>query len=370
MAKINLKTASPLPEPEKSEKTKTIREQEHKKPQVTEENEFQETISTEEPVEQTIQSEDGDTFTFEAVEEPKKPAGAKAKKMRFRENGLSDLSGETDQKWGGNSTGGWKKFIVLAGILLVSIIAGYALYQYSGIFNNLPFLKKKAAVKQAPVERQAPVSEPAAGRLTAVFQKNLGINSYLNASLQQIISNKSSAVRLALIVITPGEINITVFSDATDKIARYKNDLNKSLPNLNFTTLSSQTKMINRTQMVFVDLSTKIAPSLLPTSSATVTTVNPPASFDKEIGSLSKKYRVTLNYLKAGKVIDTAQFQTNHFYLNVNGKKEGILNFITDISTSFPAAQITKMALNPSNLATYSDSYLSARINISYINPK
>lgn len=370
MTKINFKTTSPIPEPEKSEETKVIPKKEEIKPSAPEENEFLETISPDEPVEETVPADENETFAFEAIEEPKKPAESKAKKMRFRESGISDSLTDRESKWGQESTGGWKKAIVLIVILLVIILAGYGLYRYTGIFKNLPFLKKKTTLQNSPAESQPPIPQATVNPLTPVFQKNLGSNSYLNTTLQQIISKKSGTVRFAMVIITPGEINLTVISDAADKVARFKNDLNKSFTGLKFTTIATQTEMINRNQMIFADLSSKISPSSLPTSSASVGSVKPPSTFNQEVGNLIKKYRLTLEYLKTGKIIDASQYQINHFYLNVSGNKEGILNFISDISTSFPAAQITKISLNPSNLTTYSDSYISARINISYINPK
>lgn len=370
MTKINFKTTSPLPEPEKSEEIKATSEDKEVKPPPSEENEFLETITTEEPAKETSSTVDDESFTFEAVEESPKPKESKAKKMRFREMGDSNFSNDRESGWDRESTGGWKKVIVIATILLVIILVGFGLYQYSGIFKNLPFLKKKTTLPQAPAESKPLGPQPAVNPLTGVFQKNLGINSYLNSHLQQIIAKKNGTIRFALVVLTPGEINLTVISDASDKVARFKNDLNKSFANLNFTTIATQTKMINRNQMIFVDLSTKISPSSLPTSSAAVGDVKPPAAFDQEMGSLIKKHRLTLEYLKTGKTIDNGQYQANHFYLNVSGKKEGVLNLISDISTSYPAAQISKISLNPSNLTTYSDSYLSARINISYLNPK
>jgi hypothetical protein len=370
MAKINFKTLSPLPEPEKTEESRTTSKKKDVKPPPPEENEFLETITTEEPAKETVSADDNETFTLEDVEESVKPKESKAKKMRFREMDDSDFSGGHESGWGQESTGGWKKVVVITAILLIIILAGFGLCQYSGVFKNLPFLKKKTTLPQAPMESKPPVPQPAVNPLTGVFQKNLGINSYLNISLQQIIAKKSGTIRFALVVLTPGEINLTVISDASDKVARFKNDLNKSFANLNFTTIATQTKMINRNQMIFADLSTKISPSSLPTSSAAVGDIKSPAAFDQELGSLIKKHRLTLEYLKTGKTIDNGQYQTNHFYLNVSGKKEGVLNFISDISTSFPAAQISKISLNPSNLTTYSDSYLSTRINISYLNPK
>jgi Tfp pilus assembly protein PilO len=173
-----------------------------------------------------------------------------------------------------------------------------------------------------------------------------------------------------LIIISPTEINLTLVSDSENKIVQFKNDLNKDISGMNFKTISTQKKNLNNTSMYFADLKTRVKPVQIPAAGISLGNVGAIPSFNSEMQNLARKHKVNLEKIKSGKRKDSQTFFENPYYLNLSGNRDNMIHFLNDIVTNYPAVRMNKLALNPSNFITFSDNHLSARLNVSQINPK
>jgi hypothetical protein len=95
----------------------------------------------------------------------------------------------------------------------------------------------------------------------------------------------------------------------------------------------------------------------------------PSENFSSDISRLAQQQGVSLNRINSGKNITYKSHQAKYFYLTISGSSSSILNFLQKMIADFPALQLNKIALNPTNLVTYSDTNLSARINLLFIYP-
>ncbi|MBN2366300.1 MAG: hypothetical protein EH225_10105, partial [Calditrichaeota bacterium] len=151
MVKINFKTSTPLSEehrpeqvPPKAKETPEMEREKEDQLRETEETIVQIEEQAEQQPEAEIQLEESDT-----VEEPPKKGKAE---MRYREAGSADFTGEPPEKWGDEATGGFKKFLTAAAVIIILAAVIFGLYQFTDIFKNLPFLKEKSSAPATPVD--------------------------------------------------------------------------------------------------------------------------------------------------------------------------------------------------------------------------
>jgi len=379
MVKLNYKTALPIKgAPPVKETPKTTLKPET--PALSEEESLKLEKSPE-VVEDTLKVEEvEETFEMEEIDTPSQKAPGKAKEFRFKED-IFQESGEGFDYQGG---GGFKKILII--ILLVILIlggSGFILYKFTGIFNNLPFISKPMTttektvgvesetpeVKTPPPSTQSqPASAPVSSPMLPVWQKNMGNNQLVASNLERIMTQKSSFSRFSLIILTPNEINLTVLSDSRDKIARFKDDLNKAMGQINFRTIATQEKNINRSRLIFADLGAQVPASYIRPAAESPQRGIPSNNLKNDVTSLARKHKIKLDYFKSGKSVSGAQFTEHYYYMNISGSREGALSFLKELTSTFPAVQINKIAVNPTNLVTYSDNSLFVRINFLYMN--
>jgi hypothetical protein len=262
-----------------------------------------------------------------------------------------------------------KNILIITGVVLLILIGSVGIYQLTDGFKNIPFFKKSKTVASTKIDQTTPAGDKV-GTIPPVFQQNAVINQFITNQLKHLISKKSNNVRYSLIIISGHEINLTLVSDAESKITQFKNELNKEMPGLNFKTISSQKKKLNNTSMHFADLKTRVNANQIPVVVISSGNVGAIPAFEGEMQNLAKKHKVNLEKIKSGKVKVSQIFSENPYYLNFSGNRDNMINFITEVVTNYPAVRINKLALNPSNFITFSDNHLSARLNISQINPK
>ena len=373
MVKLNYKTAIPIKgAPPKKDATKVSPVSEKTSPALEEElklDESSEGIKDTTPVEEVEE-----TFEMEEIETPLKKEPGKAKEFRFKEDIFEDSGERFDQQGGGGFT---KILIIILSLILILGGGGFLLYKFTGIFNNLPFLSKNTTEKSLEVQSPgpktetppaAPQAQPVSSPLLPVWQKNMGSNQFIISNLEKVMSQKSSFSRFSLIIVTPSEINLTVLSDSQDKIARFKEDLNKAIGQFNFRTMATQEKNINRSRLIFADLSAKVPTGSIRPATTIPQQGTPSNNLKNDITQLARRHNIKLEYFKSGKSVSGAQFTEHLYYMNISGGREGAINFLKEVSKSFPAIQINKIAVNPTNIVTYSDNSLFIRINFLYMN--
>ena len=71
------------------------------------------------------------------------------------------------------------------------------------------------------------------------------------------------------------------------------------------------------------------------------------------VGALAQKHRLNLQHFKKGQPVKEGQFDQIKFYCTLSGNRDTIINFIKEITSSYPAISISKIALNPSGSGTF-----------------
>ncbi len=368
MVKINLKNSIPIKSSEKiKEETKIppVPEKKTAEPAATEADKIFTPLDIPappgEPVAEPLPTEE----EFQIIEQPEETP---TKKMRFRtQQEPLDLM---EEKWERPASGIFKKVLIAILVLVVIGGVGGGIYKLTDGLSNLPFLKRgKAPATVKKPQPTTPAEKPST--IPAVYQENAAINQSIYTSLQQLVSKKPATVRYALMVLTPSEINLTLVSDSEGKITQFKNDLNKEIRGFNLKTLSSRKRVINNASMYFADLKTSTSISQVSSASVSVSgsTVTP-ANLSDEIQALAKKHKIHIEKIQSGKRRDTLTFSEIPYYLNVNGSKDNLLNFLSEMLSGNLAIRLVKLSLNPTNMVTFSDQQLSVRINVSQINLK
>lgn len=363
MVKINLKTATPInissENDEVPESKQKIVEEE-----TTEIVDEIKSIETDEepvvPAEMTVSDEQKQAEASEI-----KAESLEAKPFASEEEGPIFDTYEDETTY--YSPSSKKKYLF---IFLIVVVIGAIIYggmRFAKSLNIFDFFKKTT---QAP----PPDTQPATGTISqkhlGLYQKNLGSNQFLNDKLQKVVGARSSGIRFSLIVLTPSEINLTVLADSKAKISTFKSNLQKSMPNLTFRTISTKSKLINRAEFVFADLNSKIPASAVPAFSGAMTGFNESPEFSKQIQNLTKQQNIKLEYLKQGRISEDKAYKVSSFYMNLNGNRSNLLNLMSALTSQFPLLQVNKISINPTNYVTYSDNQLSVRLNVSYYRPK
>ena len=263
-----------------------------------------------------------------------------------------------------------KLYIIFGSLALVLLIVIFLIYKFWG--KGKEEAPQPVAKGQTPVaEQEEPPAESRANILTPLLQQNLATNQFIRQQLANFISRKPASADYSLIFITPSEINLTVLADSRDQVARFHLDLKKAFPNFNFRILSVQAKYQNGKDMFYADFqapisTVKASPSAAPTS----VPFEPAQNFADGVKTLANESKVKLSYFKQGGTVEKQEYQEKYYYIQVNGKKQNILNFLAELIQRYPMIRINKFSIFPYNLETISDRNLSTRISLTFFNRK
>lgn len=368
MVKIDFLTATPLDKSSVAKTTETF-------PQTDQQKETQEIADDKETISEIEEIPESITPPIEK-EEPKIMDEEEIQRVQPKTFKIEPKKEEPVFETVSDDTGYYpsksKKKIFLIPLIIVIIVAiGFGVFQViqkfpiSSLFKSEKSTQKKTATtteKQSVPTIAQPVLE--------TYQNNLGINLFIQDKLKKIISLRSNTTRFSLIVITPSEINLTVVSDSEDKISQFRTNLTNLSNDLNFRNLSTKSQTINNKKMYFADFNSKIAPASITPYSDDLTKLKQVFDIQTEMTNLTKANKLKLDYLKNGRALDGNLFQERFHYMGVSGNREGMINFLTELTSSYPLLRINKISANPSNFVTYSDSYITLRFNISYYQPK
>lgn len=249
----------------------------------------------------------------------------------------------------------------LAGLLIIALFIIMLFLGRSGK-EGAETIPKKAAEPAETVPERTTVQE----ELVPIYQTNEASNRFIEVQLQDFITRKPTSAEYSLIVITPEEINLTVLADSRDQIARFHVDLKRAFPDLAFRILSVQSRLMNGKEMIYADLNSPILPASISPASAVNTSSPPPQNLKNTMKTLAKRNNCNLEYFQEGKVLDHGPYSETLYYMNMNGKKEDIAGFLTNLSNSYPMVRIKKFSVYPYNLGTISDRNLYSRMSLSY----
>jgi len=361
MVKLNFKSKTSLPGKKETPKSDP-QEKSQKPPQPNDskrtDEDFDLSFSSTESLFPKTEAQPEHTLEEETTT-PKSPKQQEPENQVFK---------EFEEDYYSESKSGFKIFLVILIVIIITGAAGYFGYNY--------FLKDKGKVtknisKQTPgKESSTPQMSAVAAQLKPIFENNAGSNLFLTQQVENTITRKPKSADLSLIVITPSEIKLTVLSDSRDSFAQFKVDLAKALPGLQFKTIAIQSKFENEREAIYADLSAPLSGKKSQGAAVSNQQLETPGNFKSSLQSLSQKYKTKIQKYKQGKSVDQGIYTQTLFYVNLLGARANLLKLISDLGQTLPNVHYNKISIFPYNLNTISDNNLVARINLTYYNPK
>lgn len=201
------------------------------------------------------------------------------------------------------------------------------------------------------------------------FAQNQGKNqlyvNYLNSFLNSATSNSN----YYLLAITNGNLYLSILGDSRDAIAEYRRALKDQYPGILMNAVSAQDRFVGEQKKLLADFYIPLpAPSA---SSALTLTARPAGSGEirAAISSVAQKYGLKTSYFQQGEQVNEGNFRKTYLYAQLNGSKSAMINFIQDISQSYPALQFLKISFYPSNAVTMDGANINARIEAAAYDP-
>jgi hypothetical protein len=196
-----------------------------------------------------------------------------------------------------------------------------------------------------------------------VFSQNRAKNNYGLNLAQKLMNTAKGDINFALMVISPNQVQFSVIANSRNSLTSYQNNLKSQFPGTNIRLVNSEEMIEAGQNKILADFSfTLTGPGNNPpvTNFQTIK----PANIKAMLNSLAQKHRLNLQYFKDGKRTQLKEFTQITYYCTLMGNFDILLNYIKEISDTYPAISFSKIALNPSNLGTAGKGQFTARITM------
>lgn len=207
-------------------------------------------------------------------------------------------------------------------------------------------------------------STPKVGQeVLSIFSQNRAKNNYGLNLAQKLMNTAKGDINFALMVISPNQVQFSVIANSRNSLASYQNNLKSQFPGTNIRLVNSEDIIEAGQNKILADFSfTLTGPGNNPpvTNFQTIK----PAGIKPMINSLAQKHGLNLQYFKDGKKTQLKEFNQITYYCTLMGNFDTLLNYIKEISDTYPAISFSKIALNPSNLGTAGKGQFTARITM------
>ncbi len=359
MVKVNLKTASPIKTTAATEEKTEAQAPTAPASTILDESidlSFDSTESLVPRSDKQIEESAAEPFVSELKEEEKSESTVLSSSREYSEEETFSFSGN-----------GKKGMFIGFTVGIIGLVIVLILILTSGKKQAVP--EKPVAEVKAKTETETQPSKPDP-EILSIFQENLAYNQFIVTQLQEMIQRRPKTTKIALMVVTPKEIDLTVLADSREKIAQFHLALKHNFPKLPFRILSVQDKFENDKTQYYADFSAKVMPSRIPPHNQSINITVQPQNIEAELKQLAENNHITVAKLKRGKVISQAKYNLIRYYLHLNGTRENLIRFLSDMIQHYPMIRINKATLFFYNLASISDKNLSSRISFTFYNIK
>lgn len=202
-----------------------------------------------------------------------------------------------------------------------------------------------------------------------IFSKNRAKNDYSLNLAQKIMNTSKPDINLALMVISPNQIQFSVIADSRSALVSYQNNLKSQFPETNVRLVNSEEMPVSGQNKILADFA--FSPTG-PGSSPQVTNFKLIKASDVKstLNSLAQKHKLNLQYFKEGQKIQDKEFTQIKYYCNLAGNSNALMNFIKEITDSYPAIIFSKIAFNPSSTSTTGMGRFTVRITMILNEPR
>jgi hypothetical protein len=82
------------------------------------------------------------------------------------------------------------------------------------------------------------------------------------------------------------------------------------------------------------------------------------------LSSLAQRHKLKLQYFKEGRMTQMKSLNQIKYYCTLSGNSKALLNYIQEISNTYPAISFSKIAFNPSNIGAIGKDQFTTRITM------
>lgn len=351
---------------------------------IPEENRHEEKAA-EKPTEKKREGEESFSESIEKLIQPKKePAGFEYETASKMEGGATaeeaekaapqktapppkpqepGITSEFDEDVTFEQSHNRKMLFIILGIVLVIAIAAIILFQFfmPGKEEAIPpTAKTEIAETPQPAKEETPVENK---QLQEIFASNQRQNMGSFNSLRQLNALSTTNLAYSLLIIKPGQIQLTVLANSTEDLDAFRSSLKSSFP-------GTKIRMVNTESIAENGVSKTVADFTLDLAQGET---NPPAVETRDITSKSissilrastKSHNLDLQKFNKGRETTDRQVRRTNYYCQISGTLSDILEFIDEMSRSYPAIYFSKITLNPRNRTISKEGNVITRITL------
>jgi len=248
---------------------------------------------------------------------------------------------------------GSKLFGVVAIMVLIiaAVLVYFFIFAEKGEDKELTFAeeaKEDIKTDRSPAET-APQMKP---ELMSFYSQNKAKNSYNLNLVQDLMKSSRGNIQIALMVLTADQIQFSVLADSKDALAAYQTNLRQQFSNTQLRLVESYDMNVSGKMKIGADFTLALKG---PSAGSSITNFKTIRSGDIQstFSALAQKHGLNLQQFKKGQPFKEGQFNQIKFYCTLSGNGDTIINFIKEVTDSYPAISVLKIALNPSGSAAF-----------------
>ena len=196
-----------------------------------------------------------------------------------------------------------------------------------------------------------------------IFSRNKATNNYGLSLTKKLMTTATGNISFALLVVSPNQIQFSVIADSRNSLTSYQNTLKNQFPGTNIRLVNSEELIESGQSKILADFSFALTG---PGNNPPITNFQTikPAGIKSMLNLMAQKHRLNLQYFKEGKKIQAKGTSQVKYYCTLIGNSDALLNYLKEISDTYPAISFSKVAFNPSNLGSAGKNQFSARITM------
>lgn len=213
--------------------------------------------------------------------------------------------------------------------------------------------------REGASEEQTPGIDP---QIQALYVQNKSGNVHGLNLAQQLLGASQPDIQLALMVLTPGQIQFSVQTGSRAALNSYQENLRKNFP-------TSEIRLVNTEEMRIAGQNRILADFTFPLSQPGATAAvrdfekTTPEAIQTAFRTLAQKHRINLQSFKKGQETRTDRVVQVKHYSILAGDQDRVMSFMQEVADTYPAILFTKIAFNPSDLGGAGRNQITARIN-------
>lgn len=281
-------------------------------------------------------------------EEPKQPPPITTKSAVYTPPENDYKAGVDEEESFDHFPRGGKIFGVV--IIMVLLIAAALIYFF--------VFAEKGGEEEPPVaevSNESPITDSSPTETTpqmkpelmSFYSQNKAKSNYILNLAQDLMKSSRGDIQIALMVLTADQIQFSVLADSKNALAAYQATLRQQFSNTQLRLVESYDMNISGKMKTGADFTLALKGTSAGSSITNFKTIRS-GDIESTFGALAKKHSLNLQNFNKGQPVKGGQFNQIKFYCTLSGNRDTIINFIKEVTDSYPAISVSKIALNPS----------------------